>query len=90
MVNKSDIICKYHNKGVCRRQNSCSYRQTQENCEDLSCEMDNCDKRHPKVCMFFSYNRNCKYKDKCLFRHDDTKHDKEYKSYKQEYKHLNT
>ena len=66
-----DIICKLYNRGICKRINTCKFIHPIENCEILTCKGVNCKKRHPKPCMFFLFDKNCKYKDKCLFKEEN-------------------
>ena len=38
----------------------------------IPCSKENCNKRHPKVCRNFSNHENCRHKEKCAFKHEQT------------------
>ena len=38
-------------------------------CEDQSCDITNCDLRHPKPCKFYSEYKRCKFGEWCSYKH---------------------
>ena len=40
-------------------------------CEDGQCEIQNCDKRHPKICKYFRDYRRCKFTVGCKYKHEN-------------------
>ena len=68
------IICRYHNKGYCRRKSWCTFKHSPNICEiflkDGNCPDKDCASRHPN---------NCKYKedgcyrgDSCAYNHSES------------------
>ena len=61
-------VCKYYKLGYCKYRSYCRNRHVDILCEDSSCNIMICEKRHPVVCKFFSRYGRCKY-NPCLYKH---------------------
>ena len=63
--------CRYYNGGYCKfLKTNCHYFHPEEQCEVISCDQKDCSKRHPKICKYHNKQSKCRFKDKCLYRHD--------------------
>ena len=68
-INGSDIIiCKHYDNGYCRFKEECKFFHPSEVCETDHCDLNVCQKRHPKFCRYFR-RKKCKFGDQCLFKH---------------------
>ena len=72
-------VCRFNRFGYCRFKEMCRHRHIDQLCTDTDCDMDSCDKRHPKACIFFNAYKRCKFGSYCRYSHDlDTdKHEME-------------
>ena len=64
----AQIICKWHKFGFCKHGTNCRKEHVVEICNDHSCEIFRCKKRHPKTCKYFWNHGRCKF-DPCAFLH---------------------
>ena len=55
------VYCKYSDK--CRKQH------IKENCENQKCEVEKCQKRHPKTCRYYQEYERCKFGEYCFYKH---------------------
>ena len=46
-------VCQHHKYGFCKFLDKCKYKHVNENCNDKSCEINDCEKRHPMLCRYF-------------------------------------
>ena len=64
-LENQQIVCRYYNKGYCRRKSWCRYIHPENVCKiflkDGKCFVRDCSSRHPK---------NCKYEKQACFRGD--------------------
>ena len=65
-------ICYYKKFGHCKFLDTCIYRHVETICEKENCEIDNCERRHPKECRYYKEFSRCKFGDYCSFRHEST------------------
>ena len=42
----------------------------QEKCESSECTGNNCERRHPKPCKYFSIYKRCKFGEYCAYEHE--------------------
>ena len=62
--------CKDNQSGFCKFGNKCQKRHENTVCENTeNFSEESCIKRHPKFCRNFNNNSNCRYKDKCPYKH---------------------
>ena len=61
----------FHNKySYCKFQDTCRKQHVYERCEDKTCKMKDCPRRHPKECYYFrSYDGRCKFGTACFYDH---------------------
>ena len=72
----ADVNCCYKNKfGFCKYGNICRYKHANDECLEDNCNINICEKRHPKKCFYFKTFRKCKFGDYYRFSH--TFHDKD-------------
>ena len=65
-------ICYYKKFGHCKFLETCKYRHVEIICNEKDCEIENCERRHPKECRYFKEFSRCKFGDYCSFRHEIT------------------
>ena len=75
-------ICQHHKYGYCKFAQLCRKFNVQEICLESNCESQNCPKRHPKLCRFFSIYQRCKFGQYCAFKHSENAQQKEIESLK--------
>ena len=64
------LICKFNQTGFCKFKQHCEKRHVDEICGNQSeCEHGTCEKRHPKICRYFSKDRKCRHGEKCSYLH---------------------
>ena len=64
-------VCRYNKFGHCKFSEVCRLMHVNELCENLECEVTNCNLRHPKICNYFRDYRRCKFGEYCSFRHEE-------------------
>ena len=75
---QSRNICQHHKYGYCKFAQSCRKFHVQEICLETHCEnRQDCLKRHPKSCRFFSIYQRCKFAEYCAFKHIENTQTKE-------------
>ena len=62
-------VCWHNKLGFCKFQNKCKSTHVNKVCEDQSCDIDNCDLRHPKTCNYYSKFGRCKFGEWCCYKH---------------------
>ena len=84
-----DKICVFEKFGFCRNGSGCKFTHPTLVCDDQNCNIQECSKRHPQVCRFFTHLKYCKYGDSCKFLHkmkpDDKISKEEYTTLKGKY-----
>ena len=84
-----DKICVFEKFGFCRNGSSCKFSHPTLVCDDHNCNIQECSKRHPQACRFFTSYKYCKYGDSCKFLHvkkpDDKINKEEYITLKEKY-----
>ena len=60
--------CPFNNRGYCKRKESCENQHSEEVCNDLDCNEDGCNKRHPTPCKF---SPRCQFnrRQECFYLH---------------------
>ena len=71
-------ICQHHKFGYCRFKDQCKKEHLKEKCQSLSActEVKSCNKRHPKACKRFVFEKFCRFNDDSAYLHltrDDSK-----------------
>ena len=80
----SEKSCRFQNKGYCKYEEKCHFRHPQIVCQDgQQCSQKQCFKRHPTPCKYF-LKKNNKFKEKCMFSHNDLNEKEELKQLKEE------
>ena len=65
----STIVCRHFKFGYCKYKNTCRLHHVQEVCDSKSCDVESCNKRHPKVCRYWREYGRCKFSEFCSYRH---------------------
>ena len=86
--NFQTLICNHDKYGYCKFTQVCRKYHVQEICLENKCEHQNCLKRHPKNCRFFSIYQRCKFGEYCAFKHSENEQRKEIDELKDKVKHL--
>ena len=74
-IDKNPInkLCRYFNRGFCKRGVGCNFLHPQSICQAFIdgqyCKWDSCTNRHPKTCYQYINNKSCVYNKKCVFYH---------------------
>ena len=65
---KTSEKCKYYNRGYCKNKEDCENLHNDKVCDDLDCDENKCEKRHPNPCRF---GPRCQFKKRkqCLYLH---------------------
>ena len=66
----AETQCMFHKFGHCKLGSTCLRYHAAEVCNDESCDITLCSKRHPKACKFFKEYKRCKFSECCSFSHD--------------------
>ena len=61
------IPCKHFQTGFCKFREQCRKNHIIEMCQTEQCASESCNKRHPKLCKYFS--TFCKFGDNCCYKH---------------------
>ena len=61
-------ICSYYKFGFCRLRSQCPNIHLRDVCEKDTCDVQNCNKRHPVPCRLFAQGE-CKFNQGCMFSH---------------------
>ena len=71
-------VCKWYKYyGYCKHGAMCRKLDVNDICENSSCKIMCCLKRHPKHCKFYANYKRCKF-DPCAFLHVETMNSFEY------------
>ena len=62
-------VCQFNQHGHCKFGSKCDKFHTTETCDNFPCQDNDCSKRHPKLCKYFSAYGRCMFGDKCSFLH---------------------
>ena len=46
-------VCEYFKFGHCKHADKCRLMHVKEKCENPSCEIKNCNLRHPRTCKYY-------------------------------------
>ena len=66
-------ICLHNKFGFCKHGEKCRKQHINEICKNKECNLNECERRHPKECKFFRLYKRCKFGDYCAYDHTDTK-----------------
>ena len=69
LVSGDASFCKHFKFGYCKFGEKCRKRHLKETCQTNDCNSKICNKRHPKICKFFSVNQVCKFGEACCYKH---------------------
>ena len=64
-------VCQHLKYGFCKFLDKCKYKHVNENCNEKSCEINDCEKRHPMLCRYFKEFGRCKFGSFCYYRHSN-------------------
>ena len=70
-------VCKWNKYGYCKHGDMCKKLHVNDICENSSCKIMCCLKRHPKPCKFYAIYKRCKF-DPCAFLHVENTNSFEY------------
>ena len=63
-------VCNFFKYGHCCFIEICRYEHVKEICENTKCMVQDCRKRHPRVCIYFKELGRCKFNSFCNFKHE--------------------
>ena len=64
-------VCQRNKFGFCKFGTLCRNQHVDEKCNDEYCDIENCQKRHPKKCYFYGLYRMCKFGEFCRYEHEE-------------------
>ena len=67
-------VCMFNKFGFCKWEANCKKIHLNEICLLEECESRKCNKRHPRLCKYFSERGFCKYGSSCRFDHRPPKY----------------
>ena len=70
-------ICIRNKFGYCKHHDLCRYLHVNDLCDLTSCDIKNCNKRHPYKCKYYSEHGRCKFNDYCKYKHDNSRNNYE-------------
>ena len=62
-------ICNFNKFGFCKFRDRCRKQHVNDKCENSSCDISVCMRRHPRRCKYYSEYKRCKYGEWCRFEH---------------------
>ena len=66
-------VCDHNKYGFCKFGDRCRQKHIDIKCENQTCEIKTCIKRHPKECRYYRSYGRCKFGTYCLYEHIDEK-----------------
>ena len=63
-------VCRYNKFGHCKYCENCKFMHVNEECENVACEIINCNLRHPRICNYYRDYQRCKFGEWCSFKHE--------------------
>ena len=63
-------MCRKYKYGYCQYGDNCRYNHVDEICNDKTCAVFACEKRHPKICNFYREFQRCKFTTFCKYKHE--------------------
>ena len=73
----TQTVCNFNKYGFCKFRLTCRRQHVTELCDNSSCDILKCNKRHPKECRYYrDYNR-CIFGEWCFFKHIEKDNDLE-------------
>ena len=67
-------VCLYFKFGHCKFQEICKYRHNKKECDEVNCDVENCESRHIRHCNFGKEYGRCKFGEYCSFKHSVISH----------------
>ena len=67
----TQAICYKNKLGYCKYKEKCFYRHVTLVCDDVKCNVFQCEKRHPKICKYYRDFRRCKFTVGCKYKHEN-------------------
>ena len=64
-------VCFKYKFGFCKFNERCKFRHVTLVCDDEKCDIDTCEKRHPKICKFYRDYKRCKFTVGCMYKHEN-------------------
>ena len=64
-------ICRYNQFGHCKYSEKCRFRHNNEKCDRNDCNVNEFEKRHPKICIFIRKFGKCKFTSYCSYDHEE-------------------
>ena len=74
LVSGDAHVCKHFKFGFCKFGEKCRKQHLKETCQTYDCQVKTCNKRHPRICKYFSVNQICKFGDTCCYKHKLSTH----------------
>ena len=66
----TEKICRHNKHGHCKYGEKCNFRHINEKCSTKNCKVSDCEKRHPKICIFKRRFGYCKFTTYCSYDHE--------------------
>ena len=63
-------VCLHNKYGFCKHGEKCWKQHVEEICKNKACNTNECQKRHPRICRYYSVFKRCKFGEYCAFDHD--------------------
>ena len=73
MTIENKNICLFFKFGYCKFKAKCKKKHVTQVCDDEKCSQTQCEKRHPRLCKFFSNYGTCKLGNDCAYKHGKSK-----------------
>ena len=63
-------LCQKNQYGYCKFKDKCRKKHIDEICKNFTCKSNECEKRHPRKCLYFKRYQMCKFGEFCRYMHD--------------------
>ena len=70
-------LCWKKKFGYCKYGDKCRNRHENVKCVTKNCYISDCEKRHPKVCIYYRDFGSCIFKTDCKYDHNKPKYSQE-------------
>ena len=64
-----ETLCLHNKFGYCKFSETCRKFHMKEICQIERCEVQECLKRHPKICKYYEQYQRCKFGEFCAYSH---------------------
>ena len=64
-----ESVCLHYKRGYCKYRESCRFKHIDAICNNVNCDIQKCENRHPKRCRYFFAYGCCMFGSNCSYIH---------------------